>query len=322
MTDAPAIVRFSSADLAEEKRIAVWREQYGRMALRIDMEPAEDTFFEASLVTRALPGLQLLSAETSALRVTRSREFLADGNDDLVLVVNRTGPVIATARQRELMLGAGEAVLMSSSDVSAFERHARGGSLSLRLPRSSLASLVVDVEDAVMNLIPRQTEALRLLTSYAGVLLGESPLATPELRRTVVTHVHDLVAVALGATRDATDIAQIRGLRAARLRAAKAYIIENSRRRDLSIGTVAAHLGLTPRYLQRLFEEGGTTYSAFLLHQRLARAHRLLTQPRFPQSAVSTVAYDVGFGDLSYFIRCFKRHYGATPGDLRQEAGK
>src|SRR5580704_7812870 len=114
MTDAPAIVRFSSADLPEEKRIAVWREQYGRMALRIDMEPAEDALFEASLVTRALPGLQLLLAETSALRVTRSREFLSDGNDDLVLVVNRSGPVIATARQRELMLGAGEAVLMSS----------------------------------------------------------------------------------------------------------------------------------------------------------------------------------------------------------------
>jgi len=147
-------------------------------------------------------------------------------------------------------------------------------------------------------------------------------LATPELRRTVVTHVHDLVAVALGATRDATDIARIRGLRAARLRAAKVYIIENSHRRDLSIGTVAAHLGLTPRYLQRLFEEDGRTYSAFLLHQRLARAYRLLTQPRFPQNAVSTVAYDVGFGDLSYFIRCFKRHYGATPGDLRQEAGR
>jgi hypothetical protein len=41
-----------------------------------------------------------------------------------------------------------------------------------------------------------------------------------------------------------------------------------------------------------------------------------------PRAFAHPTAYDVGFGDLSYFIRCFKRHYGATPGDLRQEAGK
>ena len=109
---------------------------------------------------------------------------------------------------------------------------------------------------------------------------------------------------------------------AARLRAAKAFVIENSRRRDLSIGHVAAHLGVTPRYLQRLFEWDGTTFSAFLLAQRLARAHRMLTELKSSESAVSAVAYDVGFGDLSYFNRCFKQHFGATPRDIRDGVGK
>jgi AraC-like DNA-binding protein len=274
------------------------------------------------LLCRALPGLQLMAAQTSPIRIARPRAFLDDGNDDLCLVINRCGAVAASARGRELSLGDGDAVLMSASDVSSFNRYSPGASLTLRIPRSVLTSMVADVDDAVMSLIPGRSEALHLLTSYAAMLTDENMLVTPELQRTVTTHLHDLVALALGATRDATEVSRNRGVRAARLRAIKTFTIENSSRRDLSIGVVAAHFGVTPRYLQKLFEDDGTTFSTFLLQQRLARAHRMLTQPRFAQSLVSTVAYDVGFGDLSYFNRCFKRYYGATPGDLREAVVK
>jgi AraC-like DNA-binding protein len=79
---------------------------------------------------------------------------------------------------------------------------------------------------------------------------------------------------------------------------------------------------VTPRYLQRLFESDGTTFSAFLLGRRLARAHRMLSEPRSVQRQVSAIAYDAGFGDLSYFNRCFRRLYGATPMDVREAAAK
>jgi len=89
----------------------------------------------------------------------------------------------------------------------------------------------------------------------------------------------------------------------------------------MSIGIVASYLGVTPRYLQRLFESDGTTFSEFLLGQRLARAYRMLCEPQSAQRQVSAIAYDVGFSDLSYFNRCFRRHYGATPTDMRKAAG-
>jgi hypothetical protein len=56
-------------------------------------------------------------------------------------------------------------------------------------------------------------------------MLGDDEaLATPELRRLVVTQIYDLVALAIGATRGAAAIAEGRGVRAARLRAIKADI--------------------------------------------------------------------------------------------------
>ena len=312
-----ATEKFSTADLPEQERVAMWREHYGRRVFSVDIEPARDAPFQATLVSRTLPELRLVQGTISAARITRTHELIADGIDDLALVVNLTGAVTTTARGREVVLGEGDAVLKSSSEITTFERSSLGGSFSIRIPRAVLASLIVDVDDAIMRPVPRGTAALDLLTSYARPWLDQDALATPQLRRLVVAHVHDLVAVTVGATRDAEEIARIQGLRAARLAAAKAYIVENSGRRDLSIGTVAAHLRVTPRYLQKLFEGDGGTFSAFLLAQRLASAHRMLTKSRFAHCAVSAIAYDAGFGDLSYFNRSFRQRYGATPRDIR-----
>jgi AraC-like DNA-binding protein len=66
-----------------------------------------------------------------------------------------------------------------------------------------------------------------------------------------------------------------------------------------------------------LFESDGTTFSRFLLDQRLARAHRMLNNPLPAERTISAIAYEAGFGDLSHFNRAFRRRYGATPSDIR-----
>lgn len=317
--DQPGLttVRLSTADIPEKDRIAIWRDYYCRLMMKLDIDPLNGMPVEYSLLARDLPGVRVMSTASSPVRITRTREFLADGNGDLVLIINQTGKVTASARGRDVELQEGDALLMSASEVKVFDRHTYGGSLSVRIPRSILSSMVTYVDDAVMRVIPHNTDALKLLAGYAAPLFNDLALATPEFQRTAVNHLHDLVALALGATRD--GLANARAIPAARLRMAKSYIMENSSRRDLSVSVVAAHLGLTPRNLQRLFESEGTTFSEFLLSQRLSRAHRMLTEPRLAQSPVGAIAYDAGFGDLSYFNRSFKRRFGMTPRDVRYE---
>jgi AraC-like DNA-binding protein len=79
---------------------------------------------------------------------------------------------------------------------------------------------------------------------------------------------------------------------------------------------------VTPRYLQSLFENDGGTFSNYLRSQRLARAHRMLTNPAFESRPVTAIAYEAGFADLSYFNRCFRQRYGATPRDIREKTPK
>jgi AraC-like DNA-binding protein len=61
----------------------------------------------------------------------------------------------------------------------------------------------------------------------------------------------------------------------------------------------------------------GTTFTEYVLSQRIVRARRMLTDPRLAGEKISTVAYDCGFADLSYFNRAFRRHCGAAPSDVR-----
>ena len=191
---------------------------------------------------------------------------------------------------------------------------------NLLVPRRCLSPLVAGLDDAYGRPIPADSPALRLLTRYVGVLQEAGTFAVPELRRQAVVHIHDLIVLAIGATRDAAEIAKSRGARAARLRAIKEDIATWLDQPDLSVTTIAARHRVKPRWVQRLFEGEGTTFSDYVLAQRLLRAHRLLTDPRCAGQKISTIAFDVGFGDLSYFNRAFRRRYGAAPSELRAAA--
>ena len=136
----------------------------------------------------------------------------------------------------------------------------------------------------------------------------------------MASHVYDLIAVMIGATRDAEETAQGRGMQAARLHALKHDIARNLGRSSLSVAALAERHGYTPRLVQRLFESQGTTFTEYVLAQRLARAHRMLRDPRRDGGKISAVAHDCGFGDLSYFNRVFRQHYAAAPSDVRAQA--
>jgi AraC-like DNA-binding protein len=69
-----------------------------------------------------------------------------------------------------------------------------------------------------------------------------------------------------------------------------------------------------------LFDGDATTFSEFVLMQRLARAHRMLIDPQLLDRTVSSIAHEAGFGDVSYFNRTFRRRHGATPSDVRTKA--
>ncbi len=132
------IFRFSTADLPERDRIAYWREHYGHVMLRVDLEPARDMAFEAYSKGLSLPGLQVMEASSSPAKISRRGQYLADGNDDIMLAINRTGSVVVESVGRVQSLREGDAIILSGGEAASFHRTSLGSSFTLRVPRTLL----------------------------------------------------------------------------------------------------------------------------------------------------------------------------------------
>ena len=265
-----------------------------------------------------MPGLTLYTASRSAAIYRRSRELIE--HDDVVVIAGFTSGYEVHHLGRTLNMGPGEAVILTGAEPASFGGPAQNSIKLLRVPARLLSPLVADLEGAYGRAIHASNPALRLLVTYLDLLEEAGTFALPELRRQVVVHIHDLIALAIGAMRGAAEIARNRGGRAARLRTIKEDIANCLDQPDLSVATIAARHRIKPRWVQRLFEGEETTFTEYVLAQRLVRAHRLLTDPRHASQKISTIALDAGFGDLSYFNRAFRRHYGVAPSGLRASA--
>src|SRR6202047_2011952 len=330
MPEVCATLRFSTAGMPELTRAQAVRDLHirERRLLSEKLEPIEplepllDYPLHVALTKRTLPGLAVVSGTLSGLRhAIRPVSAAANGEDDLLLGVNVRGCSMASQRGRDLVLRDGDA-FYATRDVTEITvtRPTPVRFIGCRVPRGPVALLLGRLDDTPVHLVPHRTEALNLLVTYARAIADSLPLATAELQRLVVSHMHDLIAATIGATRDGRAIAEGRGIAAARLRAIMTDISANLGHGDLSVADVARRHRVTPRYIHKLFENEGLTFSSFVLGQRLSRAHRMLSDPRFADRNISSVAFDVGFGDLSYFNRTFRRNYAATPTDIKQSS--
>jgi AraC-like DNA-binding protein len=316
-----AQMRFSLDDVPERDRRSQLCEFFGRDLTKYDVEAEADDPIHVDVAFRLLPGLIMMSGQGYGYRAVRSRRSVAaEASDDVGLVINLGGALQVTSATREFALGDGEAVLASLAEPYCFTHRPPGRLLALRVPRAEIAPLVSGVDDLLHRPIPDGLPALKFLLDYVKVAEAEPPIACSQLQQLFIRHVYELMALAVGATRDATELATGRGLKAARLYAIKRDIAANIDRPDLSVGTLAARHGLTPRGIQRLFETEGTTFTDHLVSQRLARAHRLLTDPGRDGDKITAIAWDCGFGDISHFNHLFRRRYGLAPSDVRAEA--
>jgi len=102
-----------------------------------------------------------------------------------------------------------------------------------------------------------------------------------------------------------------------RRRAVEAALwIDAHSHRDIELEDVARQAGVSPFHFLRTFSAVlGVTPHQYLVRSRLRRAARHLTDDDKP---VTDIAYDVGFNDLSNFVRTFHRAAGVSPLKFRQ----
>ncbi|MFY9991247.1 MAG: hypothetical protein WAL40_09440, partial [Rhodoplanes sp.] len=88
-------------------------------------DQAPDAPFHCDATLCALPGLSLAALTTSATRVSRTRDLIADGKTDFCLTIPREGTAFASQLGREASLAEGGGVLCRSAEPGSLAARRR-----------------------------------------------------------------------------------------------------------------------------------------------------------------------------------------------------
>ena len=311
--------RISTDAFPEAKRLQMWREVYGRGIATVDIEPIGDAPFHADVTFNQLPGVSIAAGSRSPAHYRAPKELAGRGKDFMVISVLRTGRASATQFGKELISGVGSASVIAPHDPSTSTMLTKGSFVTLLLPLTAIARRAPHYTQAFGRPIPSSNAALHLLNRYIDVVT-DSAVTDPTVAHSVSEHMLDLAALALGAHGDDAEIARMRGGTAARLTAIKSDILRALGDSELSTEAIAIRHGISPRYVRKLFEQDGSSFSTFVLVERLAKAHRMLVDQHFGHLSIGQIAHESGFSDVSYFNRSFRRQFGGRPSDFREAA--
>jgi two-component system, response regulator YesN len=87
---------------------------------------------------------------------------------------------------------------------------------------------------------------------------------------------------------------------------------------DPKMNSVADVVHLSRSHFSALFkQETGKTFLEYVMEQKIEQAKRLL---KLSEKKLYEIAYEAGFSDYKYFVRCFKDYCGVTPKEWREQA--
>ena len=239
-----------------------------------------------------------------------------DASENFFLIVQEEGRAIMTQNETARMLEPGDMMLIDSAVPSEFSFFGKfGRQLSVHLPRSEMVQRFGGA--AVGGIYLPRTDSIAMALG-ATLAKAFEPADCTEQSQYLREAMFGLVGALLFERNQRSNANKIESDvgGANLLQRGQAYIDRLFKSNELSVPVVASDLGVSPRQLQRAFSLLNTTPSEYLLKKRLEYSCQLLLERQnFGEHyLVSSIAYEAGFNDVSYFNRLFRKHFDCSPG--------
>ncbi|QHQ62446.1 helix-turn-helix domain-containing protein [Anaerocolumna sedimenticola] len=93
-------------------------------------------------------------------------------------------------------------------------------------------------------------------------------------------------------------------------------VIENSYPDQITLEQLSKAAGMSPKYFCRFFQE--MTHKSPIDYLNYYRVERACYQLLNTDTSITDISFGVGFNNLSYFIKSFKKYKGITPAKYRK----
>ena len=303
-------------DIDEQARARLEQHLPSRNILRGSLGSFQSAPFKSKAILRMDPDLGLMScfepAARSVMPQSETRKIVVIRPSDGILVAAQQDGRKTCFPREAIILDATEETTFIATGVSRFDCFILSAAAD---PKS-----VVAIDK--MARISQDNGALIVLGHYAAALMrGLLPMDSSTLSSLATDYMRSLVSAMIDAAALTPNLPR-NGLAKSQpnLIAIKADIEVRLAQKDMSLTSFATTRGVTVRHLQKLFEAEGRTFSDYVLERRLERARQLLLNLAATPRPISSIAFDLGFGDLSYFNRTFKKRFGTTPRETRRRS--
>jgi AraC-like DNA-binding protein len=316
----PNRIIFNTDVLPERDRFPAFCEDMYRHIVGADIVQLGATPFRGTLDIRRAGELIIADIATTSADVIRGSTHISDGEDSVVVLLWRQGLAGSTQGQYENKIEACDGFIIDNSKVAKIHVQEPSRFIALTIPRNRL----IGVRPAIDRQLGKKLNndlSIRLLKTYLKGTLAQDFDSHPAAQL-FGSHLVDLTALALASENHTRELEGLGGVRAARLAAILQTISTLSTDPMLNAVTIAARLGITPRYVHLLLEKSGQTFTQHVLQKRLENAAKLLGGDEHQNRKIADIALDVGFTDLSHFNRAFRRHFGDTPSGVRANSAK
>ncbi len=315
-TLAPTI-QFSVDDLPDFGRSGAVRDYLTEM-MRVEVAALDrDVPIQYRAELRMLPGVSFGTAFASGMSTHRTGQLLKDSEDDLMLVMPDTRMTIQMPNRDDIVIEPGDAAVVSQAREMRLIHHDAAQSWAMRVPHRDMAQMLTRLESAPAMALRQGTPMLSMLRRYGHALEADEGVSTPSSQQVVARQMQELMAVAIAQSSDYLRHSEETAISAVRLKTARSDIEDNIGNARLSLEWIAARQQITPRHLQRLFANEGTSFSDVVRQVRLARARSMLEDPRNAHLSVAAIAHECGFSEAPNMNRAFRQHFGLRPSDVR-----
>ncbi len=310
---------YNSRSFGADKRRA-WEAVVSHLYASMDVRVRGTPEFEGEITHCLLDDLDLTHVIADYEIASRTRRHIArDVRQSCVFLFVRNGPMTLEQFGREALLDSNSCSLVDLGAPYVLSHAGVTDTFFLKAPEVVLRSKFKDIQSHCAVARPIGPGMGRIAADLIASLVQNASEAGDEAAACLATQILDILAIAFEA--GSADLPEGPSLaQAAVRRRALAYIDRRISDMALDPAMVAAAVGVSTRYLHRVFESSEQSVSTHIRVRRLERARADLADEKMCQRSISEIALRNGFANQSSFATSFKREFGVSPRTVRAAA--
>ncbi|MBQ2481223.1 MAG: helix-turn-helix transcriptional regulator [Treponema sp.] len=229
------------------------------------------------------------------------------------------GKIDFKIEQRKYVLGDGDMIIINSEVIHSSKLCGHARYILLQVPLSAFEGVYEEIENVVLKERPTSLEAEKLF-AYLSKMLKSVDDKRQENRIKFVSLLYDFFYQLLTlykVDQKKSGAASYYGIN--RISPVMAYV-EKEFRNKISLGDAADILNVTPEHMCRLFKKyTDMTFNEYLMSLRISAFYQMLQNS---DQKISVIMDECGLTNYKVFIREFKKTFGKTPEQVREERRK